>query len=208
MMKVENEREVMSSAAAMVEHAEKLGVLRQGETAAVPRRAAGILSERWASLLINVGGNLRLLLVALWLGAAVFFSFAVAPSAFAVLPSRELAGAVVNRVLGVVNVGGFLVALFALLTVPLVVSVRERFALWAQSATLLALAAATAVGHWVIAARLRDMRAGMSGPIDGLAQSDPVRVAFNALHGYSVMALSVGMLAALVAFFLMARRRN
>ena len=37
--------------------------------------------------------GVRLLLVAVWLGGAVFFSAAVAPSAFAVLPSRELAGA-------------------------------------------------------------------------------------------------------------------
>ena len=36
--------------------------------------------------------DVRLLLLGLWLGAAVYF-IAVAQSAFAVLPSRELAGA-------------------------------------------------------------------------------------------------------------------
>ena len=46
--------------------------------------------------------NVRLLLVALWLGAAVFF-IAVAQSSFAVLPSRELAGSVVSRTLMVLN---------------------------------------------------------------------------------------------------------
>ena len=37
----------------------------------------------------------RLLLIGLWLGASVFFSFILAPSVFAVLPTRDLAGAVV-----------------------------------------------------------------------------------------------------------------
>ena len=37
--------------------------------------------------------DVRLLLLGVWLGAAVFF-IAVAQSAFAVLPQRELAGAV------------------------------------------------------------------------------------------------------------------
>jgi hypothetical protein len=46
---------------------------------------------------MNFIKDIRALLIALWLGAACFFSFAVAPSAFGVLPSRELAGSVVSR---------------------------------------------------------------------------------------------------------------
>jgi hypothetical protein len=42
-------------------------------------------------------------------------------------------------------------------------------------------------------------------PIDQIAADDPRRVAFNSLHGYSVNALSVAMIAALVAMVLMAR---
>jgi hypothetical protein len=48
---------------------------------------------------MNLLSDIRILLLGLWLGAACFFSFAVAPSAFGVLPSRELAGLVVNRTL-------------------------------------------------------------------------------------------------------------
>lgn len=148
----------------------------------------------------------RLLLVALWLGAAVYFSFAVAPSAFAVLPSRELAGALVTRTLSIVNVGGFIVAVLALLTTPLGWRAAGRVARWVEVAALVVLAAATAIGHWGIAARLREMRAAMRGTIDALAPTDPARVAFNDLHGYSVMALGVAMLAALLALILIARR--
>ncbi len=57
----------------------------------------------------------RLLLVGLWLGAAVFF-IAVAQSAFAVLPSRELAGSVVSRTLLIINVGGLIIGLILLAT--------------------------------------------------------------------------------------------
>jgi hypothetical protein len=42
-------------------------------------------------------------------------------------------------------------------------------------------------------------------PIDQVAADDARRVAFNSLHGYSVNALSLAMIAALVAMVLMAR---
>ena len=64
---------------------------RVGETTTAPVASIGML---------NV---VRLLLLGLWLGAAMFFSFAVAPSAFAVLPARELAGAIVTRTIGIVR---------------------------------------------------------------------------------------------------------
>jgi hypothetical protein len=36
--------------------------------------------------------------------------------------------------------------------------------------------------------------------------TDPLRVAFNSLHGYSVTALSLGMIAAVIVLLLVARR--
>jgi hypothetical protein len=46
----------------------------------------------------------------------------------------------------------------------------------------------------------------MAVPIDQVAVDDPRRVAFNRLHGYSVTALSVAMIAALIAFLIIAYR--
>src|SRR5215471_3311263 len=46
------------------------------------------------------------LLLAVWLGSMIFFSFAVAPSAFAVLPSRHLAGQVVNSLISKLELMG------------------------------------------------------------------------------------------------------
>ena len=70
---------------------------------------------------------------------------------------------------------------------------------------LVVIALMTAVGHWFIAARMRALRAAMVIPIDQIAAGDPRRIAFNSLHGYSVNALSLAMIAALVAMVLMAR---
>ena len=74
-----------------------------------------------------------------------------------------------------------------------------------ECACLGVIAFATGVGHWVIAARMRALRAAMVVPIDQVAIDDPRRIAFNSLHGYSVNALGLAMIAALVAMFLIAR---
>jgi len=163
--------------------------------------------------MISVLHNLRLLLLAAWLGAAIFFSATVAPSAFQVsrafnLPNAsEVAGSIVTRTLSVVNITGFIVSV---LSVALAFVLRKRYtrgAVIAQVALLVVVATATAVGEWVIAARMRGLRTAMAIPIDQVSISDPLKVAFQTLHGYSVAMLSVAIIAALIAFLVMSRRR-
>ena len=181
-------------------------------TVNVSHARAGEATERAASATsggFGALGDARLLLLGMWLGAAVLFSFAVAPGAFAVLPARELAGAIVTRIIGVVNVGGFIIALLLLATA----FARRRGAATkrARSVEVIALALvalATAVGHWVVAARMAALRISMGRPIDEVAASDPLRLAFNSLHGYSVAMMTTAMLAAVVAFILIAWRNR
>jgi len=175
----------------------------------VSRARAGEATERAASAPSNALDDARLLLLGMWLGAAVLFSFAVAPGAFKVLPARELAGAIVTRIIGIVNVGGFIIALLLLATA----FARRRGAAtkraWTAEAFALALVAlATGIGHWVVSARMSALRISMGRPIDEVAASDPLRLAFNSLHGYSVAMMTTAMLAALVAFILVARRNR
>jgi hypothetical protein len=166
-------------------------------TAAAPARAAHAL------------GDARLLFLGIWLGAAMFFSFAVAPSAFAVLSARELAGAIVTRTISVVNIGGTLTGLLLLATAFVGRGAQAARRAWTLEVVALALLTlATGIGQWVIAARMQSLRLSMGRPIDELAQNDPVRLAFNALHGYSVAAMTTAMLAGLVAFILIARRNR
>ena len=155
---------------------------------------------------MNLLSDIRILLLGLWLGAACFFSFAVAPSAFGVLPSRELAGLVVNRTLALFNYSGFIVGLLLFLSPDVWRRNVNRRRRWLEQGSLLLLTAACAFGQFVITAKLSDLRGQIGRPIDEVAIDDPLRVAFNDLHVYSVTILMTAMIAAIVAFFLIVRR--
>jgi hypothetical protein len=153
----------------------------------------------------------RLILLACWFGAALFFGAVVAPAAFSVLRSfglpnaSEIAGGIVTRSLGVVNIAGFVISLLLLASLLWLRRRSSGLSFIVECVSLGLIALTTAVGHWFIAARMRALRAAMELPIDQIAASDPRRIEFNALHGYSVNALGVAMIAALVAMFLMVR---
>jgi hypothetical protein len=152
-----------------------------------------------------------LVLLALWFGAALFFSVVVAPAAFGVLRSHglpnagELAGSIVTRSLSVVNVAGFVIALLLLVTLFARRGSFGRASFIAEAICLVLIAVATGLGHWLIAARMRALRVAMVLPIDQITADDSRRIAFNNLHGYSVNALGLAMIAALVALVLMTR---
>lgn len=153
----------------------------------------------------------RLILLACWFGAALFFGAVVAPSAFGVLRSfglsnaNEIAGGIVTRSLSVINIAGFLIALLLLVTLFIRRSSVGRVSFIVECICIAVIALATGVGHWVISARMRALRAAMVLPIDQIAIDDARRIEFNSLHGYSVNALGLAMIAALVALVLMSR---
>ena len=151
------------------------------------------------------------ILISAWLGTAVFFSAVVAPAAFAVLRAHnvtnagEVAGGIVNRSLSVVNVSGFMISLFVLGSMFMFRNSYGRRWFLVQALALAIVALMTAVGHWLIAARMRALRTALELPIDQIAITDPRRVAFGNLHRYSVLALALAMLAALVGSYLLTR---
>ena len=156
--------------------------------------------------------NIRLLLIGLWLGAAVFFSFAVAPSAFAVLRNLQVAnfstvaGEMVSRNLMIINLGGLVIGLILLALSFVGAASANRFALWTERIMLLIMTIACAVGQFVIALWLRFVKAELGKPIDEIAADDPLRIKFNNLHEYSVWVLIVAMIAAVIAFFIISRK--
>lgn len=147
----------------------------------------------------------------MWLGAALFFGAVVAPAAFGVLRSfglpnaSEIAGSIVTRTLGVINVAGLAIALFLLVTALLRRHAETRLSFIVECVCLGVIALTTSLGHWWIAARMRALRAAMELPIDQIAADDSRRIAFNALHGYSVKALGIAMIAGLLALVVMGR---
>jgi MFS family permease len=150
--------------------------------------------------------DLRLLLLAIWLGAALFF-IAVAGSAFAVLPQREMAGLIVNRTLSILNYSGLGIAAVLIATSVIGAAGTKAVTAWAERILLGLIAVSCAVGQFVIGLMLSSIRGQMGGrPIDDIPVDDPLRVQFNQLHEYSVWVLFVGMGAALIAFFVIAGR--
>jgi len=155
-----------------------------------------------------------MLLLGVWLGAAIFFSAAVAPSVFAVLREAQLAndstlaGSIVNRLLGTINRGGFEIALFLITAGYFAARGQKRWARVAEMLSLAIMAIMTGIGEWIISARLSALRAAMQLPIDQIAPADPRRVEFDSLHRYSVVAMSIAIIAALVGFVFIASRND
>ena len=132
-------------------------------------------------------------LAAAWLGAALLFAAAVAPAAFAVLPARALAGALVGRVLPVIFVTGLAVgAAVAALEAAGAPAPFRRWRLVAAVAMLLA----CGIAQLAIAPRIERARAAIGPSIEALAPGDARRAAFGRLHAVSVGWMGIAMLAA------------
>jgi hypothetical protein len=147
-------------------------------------------------------------LMASWIGAALLAVGVVAPGAFAVLPSRTMAGAMVGRVLPTLFVAGIVVGLsVAAMVGQLGASGARRGA--TVAALVAALACATA--QFVVTPKLDRLRAEIGGPVDALAAGDARRVAFGVFHGYNVAGLAVAMVGGAVCLsylFVGMRPRN
>lgn len=142
---------------------------------------------------------LFLLALAVWLGSMVFFGAAVAPSAFKVLPSRDLAGqlvqAVIQRLYLVSYVAGAVMAIALML---------GRFPQWLPKlAIVAAMLVSIGLADQVVGARMADLRAEM-GPVE--AASAEQRSEFNRHHKASTFLVSLAMLGGVALVILTARQ--
>lgn len=146
------------------------------------------------------------LLIAIWLGSMMFFSFAVAPSAFAVLPTRELAGAVVTSTIGKVEILGLVIG-------PILMIIRSFRSHSSNSSRvrilhlvlLAVMIAAASLSRFWISPQMVSLRREMGGHIDDVPITDPLRVQFNSLHQYSVSLMGTAIVAGLIVLFLIVR---
>jgi hypothetical protein len=163
---------------------------------------------------MNFLSDFRALLIAVWLGAACFFSFAVAPSAFIVLRSfevanaNEVAGAIVNQTLMILNLSGLGISLILLLTSLVKRPSIAPIWIWAERFLLVLLTLACAVGQFVIGWWMSSIRAQIGKPLAEAAADDPLKIQFDKLHQYSVWTLMGAMAVALVLFFLIGRKSD
>jgi Domain of unknown function (DUF4149) len=148
--------------------------------------------------------KIRLAILGLWLGAMAFFSFVVAPSAFAVLNQQQLAGALVSRTLGALEIIG---AIIGALLIGILIFSRERDgrASFYELIALLLMTASTLVSRFVVSRRMHELRVNL-GEIAQLAGNDPARLEFDRLHQYSVWLMGFNILGAIALIVYLARR--
>jgi hypothetical protein len=140
-----------------------------------------------------------IVMLSVWLGAALIVAAVVAPAAFDVLPTRTLAGALVGRVLPVLFWSAMVIGLLVLWLGWRVPSPTAR------TGAALVLIASSVVAQLVIAPRIERVRGQIGGPLEALDPANPLRQAFGRLHGMSVACLGVGGLAALLILVLLVR---
>jgi len=141
-----------------------------------------------------------MLLLAGWLGAAIYFSAVVTRAAFAVLPTRTMAGALVGQTLPVLFDAGMLTGV-CLITLGLQRSGALRTASVGGGALVVAL---SGLARIAILPRIARLRVSMPAAIDSLPATDPARRAFGQLHALSVGALALAMLTGLVVAVVLA----
>jgi hypothetical protein len=132
-----------------------------------------------------------------WLGAALLVAAVVAPAAFAVLPTRALAGALVGRVLPVLFYSGAVVGI--------VVALVGRAASPSRVIAGVLMVASCLGAQLVVARRIGRVRTDAGRPIDELPVGDPRRTSFGRLHGASVLLLGVAAIAGSAALVLTLR---
>jgi hypothetical protein len=136
-------------------------------------------------------------LLAAWIGVAVFVAAVIAPAAFAVLPTRALAGTLVGQALPVLFMSGILVGAAAIALHATTARVVAAGGLLLLAGNALAL---------MIEQRLHALLVSLGAPIDSIAITDPRRVAFGRMHGLSVLLMAVGMVGACIALVVLVRR--
>jgi uncharacterized membrane protein len=147
-----------------------------------------------------------LLSLVVWLGGITFFAFVLAPTVFTVLPTRELAGTVVNRTLPILHWMGVvsgIVFLVASMTYSAMTTGSAQ-ALAPRHILILLMLILTLVSMFVVSSRMMVLRAEM-GVIDTVPQDDPRRVEFNQLHHWSTRIEGSVYLIGLVVLYLTAR---
>jgi len=146
-----------------------------------------------------------LLSLVVWLGGLIFFAFVVAPSAFAVLPTRHLAGNVVTRSIHGLHwigiVAGLIFLAASLLYSQLTRGTPHLFA--ARNLVIVLMLALTLVSQFGIIPRMDTLRASV-GEIDSVPPDNAARMQFDALHVWSTRVEGGVLLLGLVVLYLTA----
>jgi hypothetical protein len=163
------------------------------------RESAHPVSSRRQTWVDSLLGISQWLVLAVWLGAMVFFSAAVAPSAFGVLPTRYLAGTLVNSVLGKLEWWGLVCGVLLTGIQAAQVIRAGKLTTWAGRLAVglpVLMTVVVAISKFVVSARLAAIRRALGSELEQLPLDDPTRLTFAAWHQYSVWLMGFNILAA------------
>ena len=135
--------------------------------------------------------------LAAWFGAMLFFSSGVAPVAFATLPTRQLAGSLVNASIARLHLIGYVACAGALLGLVWRVALAPSRLAWIKAGLAAVMLALTLVSGLAITPPMAEIRARM-GAIDALPVTHPDRARFDWLHQLSVGVMGANMLVTLL----------
>jgi len=129
--------------------------------------------------------GIRLVILGFWLGVMTLFSFVVAPAAFTVLPTPQLAGTIVSRILaGVETIG--MVAGVVLIAISIFCRLRRNKVRFFEMGLLVLMTASMVISRFFVSARLHGLRTQFGERLALLSADDPVRRSFDLLHQVSV----------------------
>jgi hypothetical protein len=146
---------------------------------------------------------LMVLALIVWLGGIIFFAAVTTRTAFSVLPTHHLAGNVVNRSLASLHWMGLVAGVAFLASSTLYSRLRNGSAnplAW-RHILICVMLLLTLISQFGVSPRMSTLRASM-GDIDIIPATDPARVEFNTLHGWSTRLEGGVLLLGLVVLYL------
>jgi Domain of unknown function (DUF4149) len=145
---------------------------------------------------------LQFLSLGCWLGSIIFF-IVFTQGIFSVMPTKDLAGLIVGYSLARLHILGIVAGCVYLLSTAIL---EKSVAALARPAALLVfvMILCTMASQYGVIARMDLLRAQM-GSVDATSADNPLRMAFDRLHQYSVRLESVVLFSGLAALFLTAR---
>jgi hypothetical protein len=148
---------------------------------------------------------LMLLSVIVWVGALIFFPV-VAQAAFSVLPTRQLAGSVVGRSLGILHWMGMVSGLVFLASSLLYsrISAGRAHVFAVRNLLVCLMLGLTLISQFGIIPRMDTLRASLR-EIDSVPTDNPRRLRFDTLHVWSTRTESGVLLLGLAVAYLTSR---
>jgi hypothetical protein len=158
--------------------------------------------------MITIIRYLMLLTLVVWLGGIVFFGFGIAPVAFSILPSRQLAGEFVSAALRRLHMAAYICGLVYLGLALLAgsrsndVPVSRTLGRVALIGAMLGVTLVAQFAVWPRMARLRSQIETQPGGFERVEQTDPARLEFDRLHRDSSRLEGAVLIAGLILLYL------